>query len=96
MPTGLRFRALLPARGAAEVCQRPQDLRRQQCQQAAERSPATPAGGRCELARLRGRGEDERPCLRLRRCHLHPPKASHQAPERTRRHQCGSHPLCLQ
>jgi hypothetical protein len=51
---GLRLRALLPARGAAQVRQRAQGLRGQQCQQAAPgiQQPAPPSPThRCLLCR---------------------------------------------
>ena len=73
VPAGVRVRALLPAGGAAEVRQRAQGVRRQQRDQAAQRAAAAPAGGRRELARLRGRGARQGPRLRLRRRHLRAP-----------------------
>ncbi|KAG9449782.1 hypothetical protein H6P81_009747 [Aristolochia fimbriata] len=88
---GMHLRAVLPAGGAAEVRERAQDLRCEQCDEATERAAAAPEGGRGELAGVRGGGEDEGPRLRLRRRHLRPTAPGPPTPEGARRRQRRSH-----
>ncbi|KAK6144924.1 hypothetical protein DH2020_021744 [Rehmannia glutinosa] len=81
MPAGVRIRAVLPARPAPEIRQRPQGLRRQQRHQAPQRAPTPPAGRRRQFPRLRGGHAAARPRLRLRRRHLSPPAPAPPAPD---------------
>lgn len=96
MHAGLHLRALLPAGGAAEICKRSQNLRRQQRLEASQRAPPPPARRRRELARLRGGGASPRPRLRLRWRHLLPPEAGGPPPEGARCRQCRPYPVRLQ
>ncbi|CAI0455060.1 unnamed protein product [Linum tenue] len=95
VPAGLHLRALLSAGRAAEVRERAQDLRGQQREQAAQRGSPAPAGGRRQLAGVRGRGPAQGPRLRLRGGHLRAAAPGHPPPEGARRHQRPPHPLRL-
>ncbi|KAI3437283.1 uncharacterized protein J3R85_005531 [Psidium guajava] len=81
VPARVRVRALLPAGPAAEIRQRPQGVRGEQRDQAAQRAPPPPARGRGQLSRLRGRHAPAGPGLRLRRGHLPPPAPAPPAPD---------------
>ncbi|CAN0901194.1 hypothetical protein LINGRAHAP2_LOCUS21283 [Linum grandiflorum] len=95
MHAGLHIRALLPTRGAPQIRKRPQDIRRQQRNQAPQRPPPTSARGRRQLPSLRGRGSSQGPRLRLRGSHLLPSAPSPPPPERARRRQCRPRSLRL-
>ena len=95
MHAWLRLRAVLSAGRAREIREYPQDLRRQQRQQAAQRSAPLPKRRRRELPRIRSPSQGQRSRLRLRRRHLLPPSAGRVAAERARRRQRRSDPLRL-
>jgi hypothetical protein len=90
---GVRVRALLPARQPGQVRKRAPGVRRQQRVQAPQRAPARAAGGRRQLARLRGRRAPPRPRLRLRLLHLRPPAQDQAGARRARRRAQGARGL---
>lgn len=87
---GVCVRAVFPAGSAAEVRQRAQGVRGEQRDEAAERAAAAPAGGRRELASVRGGHAAARPRLRLRRRHLAPPAPATPAADGPQLRQIGA------